>query len=526
MRISTVWFMGWSALSLAFPLSTRNDTDAHKNTGAQSRRLATYVQSFNTLAGGNMSLLPIRDQQTHVTHAILAAIHIEDTPGVIHLNDNDIDSTYWDVIWAEAALLQSAGTKVMMMLGGAAPGSYQRLCSGNGDGPGSVLVSMHHPQDNCNHTDSIQNEAYYLPLQKTLKLHKIDGLDLDIEEVVPLACPLALLQRLHADFGREFILTMAPVASDLEPSGRGLGGFSYLHLDAQALSSEKPNGKLIDWFNVQFYNGWGDASSTVGYTSIVNNGFDPSRVAMGILSSPQDGGSGWYPRYTYVATISQLIATYPNFGGVVSWEYHDSGFGDEEGDVVDSTGARSRGQGTFQDDPWMWQAQIGQILQSPAQEIPPTDVPPSTFPPTDISPTEIPPADVAPTDVPPTEIAPTDIAPMDPMEIAPTDIPPTDTELTDEDPSDAAARPGKVLPFDGASATLPRLNTPYPDAFHKLTISGVPNIDATWALNITAGNITAAIGVLQILDDVVEAGISTAVGLVQNVGGVLNDIIV
>jgi hypothetical protein len=83
-----------------------------------------------------------------------------------------------------------------------------------------------------------------------------------------------------------------------------------------------------------------------------------------------------------------------------------------------------------------------------------------------------------------------------------------------------------VLPFDSASATLPRLNTPYPDAFHKLTISGVPNIDATWALNITAGNITAAIGVLQTLDDVVEAGISTAVGLVQDVGGVLHDIIV
>jgi hypothetical protein len=313
---------------------------------------------------------------------------------------------------------------------------------------------------------------------------------------------------------------MAPVASDLEPSGRGLGGFSYLHLDAQALSSDKPNGKLIDWFNVQFYNGWGDASSTAGYTSIVNNGFDPSRVAMGILSSPQDGGSGWYPRYTYAATISQLVATYPNFGGIVSWEYHDSGFGDEEGDVVDSTGSRSRGQGTFQDDPWMWQAQIGQILQSPAQEIPPSDVPPSTIPFADVPPTE-----VAPTDVSPSEIAPTDIAPTDPTEIVPTDIPPMDTEPTDEDPSEAAAPPGKVLPFDSVSATLPRLNTPYPDAFHKLTISGVPNIDATWALNITAGNITAAISILQTLDEVVEAGVSTAVGLVQGVDSVLSDIL-
>jgi hypothetical protein len=72
---------------------------------------------------------------------ILAALHIEQTPGLIHLNDNDVDSSYWDVIWAEAALMQLAGTKVMMMLGGAAQGSYQRLCSGNGEGSSNIIVS-------------------------------------------------------------------------------------------------------------------------------------------------------------------------------------------------------------------------------------------------------------------------------------------------------------------------------------------------------------------------------------------------
>lgn len=53
--------------------------------------------------------------------------------------------------------------------------------------------------------------------------------------------------------GPNFIQTMAPVASELQPSGYGLGGFSYKTLDAKATASNKPNGKLINWFNPQFY---------------------------------------------------------------------------------------------------------------------------------------------------------------------------------------------------------------------------------------------------------------------------------
>lgn len=57
------------------------------------------------------------------------------------------------------------------------------------------------------------------------------------------------------EIGPNFIQTMAPVASELQPSGYGLGGFSYKTLDSEATDSSKANGKLIDWFNVQFYNG-------------------------------------------------------------------------------------------------------------------------------------------------------------------------------------------------------------------------------------------------------------------------------
>jgi chitinase len=178
-------------------------------------------------------------------------------------------------------------------------------------------------------TNNRQSEAYYQPLLSTLKYHKIDGLDLDIEEQVPLSCPLNLLRRLNADLGPSFILTMAPVASDLQPVERGLGGFSYSSLDRQATSTQKSSGKLIDWFNAQFYNGWGDASSPRGYNAIVANGYSPSRVVLGVLANPQDGGSGHYSYTTYQNTLNTLRSTYSNFGSATGWEYWDAGERDQ-----------------------------------------------------------------------------------------------------------------------------------------------------------------------------------------------------
>jgi hypothetical protein len=256
---------------------------------------------------------------------------------------------------------------------------------------------------------------------------------------------------------------MAPVASDLQPSGFGLGGFSYPHLDAQAVSPDKSNGKLVDWYNVQFYNGWGDASSPAGYASIINNGFKPSRVVMGILASPEDGGSGWYPQNVYTAAISEAIAEFPTFGGVVSWEYHDSGFGDEEGDVIDASGYRIRGQGVFHDDPWVWQKEIAQVMltQSPGGSGVPNV---------------------------------------------------NNTAHTRKKPA-----------TDSVPPPHPKFVTPWPDAFNTLTGAGVPGINAVWALNITSGNLTAAAGVLlSTVNNVVE---DTLVGLAKDVDNVLGKIL-
>ena len=74
-----------------------------------------------------MSLLPLITQNTGVTHVIIAAIHLNEGPGNITLNDDPFDAEKFRTLWAEVAWLRGAGVKVLGMLGGAARGSFERL---------------------------------------------------------------------------------------------------------------------------------------------------------------------------------------------------------------------------------------------------------------------------------------------------------------------------------------------------------------------------------------------------------------
>ena len=122
---------------------------------------------------------------------------------------------------------------------------------------------------------------------------------------------------------------MAPVASAMWPEGPGLSGFDYPTLDAQATEPARPNGKLVSWYNAQFYNGWGDASSQVFYDAIITmGGWSPDRVVMGVLDSSGDGGSGFVAIDQLKKVILQLRANYANFGCAVGWEYWDAGKSD------------------------------------------------------------------------------------------------------------------------------------------------------------------------------------------------------
>jgi cyclin-dependent kinase len=64
---------------------------------------------------------------TGITHVIIAAIHLNDEPGNITLNDHRPDDKRFDQLWGEVGWLQGSGVKVLGMLGGAAKGTFEKL---------------------------------------------------------------------------------------------------------------------------------------------------------------------------------------------------------------------------------------------------------------------------------------------------------------------------------------------------------------------------------------------------------------
>ena len=90
-------------------------------------RLVMYVQTFTTPDAQRLSLLPLLDFDTKVTHIILASVHLHQIPGVIRLNNDPFEAPAWDKTWEDVKILQERGVKVMILLGGAAAGTYMRL---------------------------------------------------------------------------------------------------------------------------------------------------------------------------------------------------------------------------------------------------------------------------------------------------------------------------------------------------------------------------------------------------------------
>ena len=113
-----------SLVSLASALPTVLE----RRTAADAPRLVNYVQTFHDVNNQPFSLLPLLNQKTGITHVNLAALHINSDPSGITLNDNNPNSSYWNSVWSDVKQLQSGGIKVLFMIGGAAAGSYPRLC--------------------------------------------------------------------------------------------------------------------------------------------------------------------------------------------------------------------------------------------------------------------------------------------------------------------------------------------------------------------------------------------------------------
>jgi len=291
----------------------------------QGPRVVLYQQTHHRPNNGPpVSLLPLISNNTGVTHVIVAAIHINEEPEAITLNDNHPDHEKFNTLWGEVAWVQASGVKVLGMLGGAAKGSFERL-----DGE-----------------DPVRFEAYYTPLRDMVRKHRLHGLDLDIEEPTSLSSTVRLIDRLRADFGPDFLITLAPVATALLVNQPHLSGpsFNYHELERQ-------RGHEIAWYNTQFYNGWGDASTTFWYEAIIATGWKPEKVVLGMLTNSSNGGSGHVALPQMQSVLRALRSRHPSFGGVMGWEYFNALPGGQER-------------------PWQWAGIMSSTVRVPLSPVP------------------------------------------------------------------------------------------------------------------------------------------------------------
>lgn len=302
-------------LSLALPVQ-----EISRQAFSELPRLVIYFQTTHDTSGNPISMLPlITEQGIALTHLIVCSFHIN-VGSVIHLNDYPPTDPHFYTLWNETVVMQEAGVKVMGMIGGAAAGSFNS----------ATLDS----------TDDATFELYYGQLYDTIKQYNLQGMDLDVEQGMSQSGITRLVKRLNSDFGDDFIITMAPVASALDGGGN-LSGFDYETLSATAVTST--GFEMVDFMNAQFYSGFGTMATPADFESIVANGWDPTVIVAGELTNSANG-YGYTSPVLLNETVIELVEEYGTIGGIMGWEYFNS----EPGDTAA---------------PWEWAQQMTEILR-------------------------------------------------------------------------------------------------------------------------------------------------------------------
>lgn len=253
-----------------------------------SPRIIAYHQAHR-FEGDFVSLSPL-GTTAPVTHLIVSAVHIRDDATIV-LNDHAPEDPYHAPLWEELEQVRRQGVRVMAMVGGWAEGTTEKL---EGDG----------------------FDRYYPPLRDFLRQYRFEGIDLDVEHPMTLDTAIRCVDALRADFGPDFIIAMAPVASALA-GGRNLSGFDYEELERQ-------RGGEIDFYMAQFYSGFARADDVSAYDTIINRGvFTPDRVLLGMIGASDD--ASFIPLEGVADAVTQLADKYPDFAGVDIWEFplHD-----------------------------------------------------------------------------------------------------------------------------------------------------------------------------------------------------------
>lgn len=215
--------------SFGFALPMQDASTATMAVLSELPRLVIYFQTTHDNEGNPISMLPlVTEQNIALTHLIVCSFHIN-LNGEIHLNDYPPSYPLFYTLWNETVIMQEAGVKVMGMVGGAASGSFSS----------TTLDS----------TDNSTFEYYYGQLHDVIVQYSLQGMDLDVEQSMTQAGITRLVERLYTDFGQDFIITLAPVASALY-DGANLSGFDYGDLDT--ITESTIGFEIIDFYNAQF----------------------------------------------------------------------------------------------------------------------------------------------------------------------------------------------------------------------------------------------------------------------------------
>ncbi|KAK0663396.1 glycoside hydrolase superfamily [Cercophora samala] len=267
-------------------------------TESEIPRLVLYFQTTHDKLGRPISMLPlVTVKHIALTHLIVCSIHMH-KDGLIHLNDHLPDHQRFNTLWAETNIMRQSGVKVMGMIGGAAAGSFTK--------------------DTLDSPNDLTFEHYYRQLATIIRNYQLQGLDIDVEQRMSQNGINRLILRLRHEFGEDFIITLAPVASALTSSYGGLSGFNYQLL-------EKEYGPLIDFYNTQFYNGFGSMHSTSHFDRTVAAGWDPAKIVIGQLTD-----RGIWEHIALNKTIVQLREKLGVIGGIMGWEYFNASPGGTE----------------------------------------------------------------------------------------------------------------------------------------------------------------------------------------------------
>ncbi|KAK4225228.1 glycoside hydrolase superfamily [Podospora fimiseda] len=259
-------------------------------------RLVLYYQTTHDSSGRPISLLPlVTELGIALTHLIVCSFHIQEK-GVIHLNDFPPHQPMFYTLWKETAILKKSGVKILGMVGGAAAGSYRNSTLGG---------------------DDSTFEYYYGQLRDAIQEYELDGLDIDVEQPMSQAKINRLIRRLKYDFGSNFIISLAPVASALH-GGSNLSGFNYLRLEADLRHK-------ISFYNAQLYNGFGTLRNMSVIDRFYKFGWDLQKIVLGQTTSRKNA-FGIVPFDELNSTLVAMRDRYGqnSIGGIMGWEYFNS----------------------------------------------------------------------------------------------------------------------------------------------------------------------------------------------------------